>query len=135
MIELLLSRDELNPDFTLGALYHGDQLLCYTVEDAVREVEGAPVAQWKIPGKTAIPRGRYKVIVDFSNRFQKMMPHILDVPGFTGVRIHSGNTAEDTEGCIIVGIVRTHNGVHTCKPAMNIIQPMIASGETWLTVR
>lgn len=74
----------------------------YTLEDVVREVAGQPVASWKVPGQTAIPRGAYIVTLDFSNRFQKIMPHILDVPGFGGVRFHGGNTDADTEGCILV---------------------------------
>ncbi len=75
----------------------------YTLEDKVRQIENQAVSAWKVPGETAIPRGTYKVIVDFSNHFQKDLPHILDVRGFEGVRIHPGNTDADTEGCILVG--------------------------------
>lgn len=103
-MELTLKRDILADGYTLGLLSVDGKPYCYTVEDKVRE--GV-----KIPGKTAIPYGRYKVIVNMSNRFKKLMPLLIDVPGFEGVRIHSGNTAEDTEGCIIVGKVRTEKGV------------------------
>ena len=103
-MELTLNRDILNKDFTLGELLIDGQHFCYTVEDVVRNGE-------KVHGKTAIPYGRYKVILNMSNRFQKIMPLLLDVPQFEGVRIHSGNTALDTEGCLIVGMVRTENGV------------------------
>ena len=103
-MELTLSRNVLSDNFTLGELSIDGQHFCYTVEDAVRNGE-------KVHGKTAIPYGRYKVILNMSNRFQKIMPLLLDVPQFEGVRIHSGNTALDTEGCLIVGMVRTENGV------------------------
>ena len=88
---------------TPGKLYLDDIFHCYTLEDVVREVEGKPVEEWKIKGDTAIPKGTYKIVIDFSVHFQRNLPHILDVPGFTGVRIHSGNTIKDTEGCILVG--------------------------------
>ena len=94
---------EFGTAYTIGRLYIDGAFQCYTLEDKVREVDGQPVQVWKVPTKTAIPKGTYKLIIDFSNRFQKDMPHILDVPGFEGIRIHSGNTSEDTEGCIIVG--------------------------------
>lgn len=68
----------------------------WTLEPTVRMV--------KIWGKTAIPIGTYRVVVDFSNHFQRELPHILNVPGFDGVRIHPGNTDHDTEGCIVLGL-------------------------------
>jgi hypothetical protein len=80
-----------------------DKAELFTLEDAVREVVGQPVAGWKKPGVTAIPTGRYRLIVDYSQRFQKNMPHILHVSGFEGIRIHAGNTHVDTEGCPLLG--------------------------------
>lgn len=75
----------------------------YILEDAVREIPGQPVANWKIPGKTAIPVGLYRVVIDHSNHFKKLMMHLLDVEGFEGVRIHAGNDVGDTEGCLLAG--------------------------------
>ena len=89
---------------TISKLFVDDEYQCLVLEDVVREVEGRPVSEWKVQNCTAIPRGTYKVIKDFSNHFGCDLPHILDVPGFSGVRIHSGNTAADTEGCLLVGI-------------------------------
>ena len=69
----------------------------------MREVPGQPVSSWKVQNQTAIPVGRYRVIVDKSARFGRQMPHILNVPGFDGIRIHSGNTDADTDGCLLLG--------------------------------
>ena len=102
-MEITLKRTKLDPDFTLGELSIDGEHFCYTVEDCVRDV--------KIKGQTAIAYGRYKIIVNMSNRFKRLMPLLIDVPQFEGVRIHTGNTALDSEGCIIIGIVQTANGV------------------------
>lgn len=80
---------------TIGELTF-DELKCFTLEDPVRD---GP----KIPGDTAIPAGRYEVICNYSNRFGRLLPMIMNVPGFSGVRIHLGNRPNDTEGCILVG--------------------------------
>jgi len=88
---------------TLGSLYVDGEFECFTLEDTIREVSGQPVSSWKIPGETAIPSGTYQLTVNLSNRFQRLMPELLNVPGFAGVRIHPGNSAADTEGCILVG--------------------------------
>jgi hypothetical protein len=85
-------------EYTIGKLYIDGHYLCDTLEDTVR-----PVGV-KIAGKTAIPAGTYKVRKTMSPRFKKVLPEILNVPGFTGVRIHAGNTATDTDGCLLLGL-------------------------------
>ena len=101
-MKLTLRRIHYDPDYTVGELFIDGVKHCFTLEDTFREVN-APVTTWKIPGKTAIPTGTYKVEVTFSARFTKPLPILVDVPGFEGIRIHPGNTSSDTEGCILVG--------------------------------
>lgn len=96
-MKLRLIRKLLHEDSTIGELLIDGYFECYTLEDKVR-----PLGE-KIPGRTAIPAGTYKLVIDQSDRFQRLMPHLLDVPNFDGIRIHSGNTDKDTEGCILVG--------------------------------
>jgi hypothetical protein len=91
-----VKRFEFKDTHTVGKMYVDGVYECYTLEDAVRNGT-------KVIGKTAIPIGTYKLIIDASTRFKQDMPHILDVPDFTGVRIHAGNTSADTDGCILLG--------------------------------
>ena len=97
-IELI--RKEKYDDRTIGSLYINGSFELFILEDTDRELEKGGI---KIPGKTAVPKGRYQVIIDWSDRFKCLMLHILDVPQFTGIRIHAGNRPEDTEGCPITG--------------------------------
>lgn len=136
-VEALLLRSDFGDDFTLGTLCFADRFVGYTCEDKDRHLESGSV---KVPGETAIPRGYYRLTVSFSNRFQKLMPEIKDVPGFSGVRIHGGNTHEDTEGCPLLGAIKTTNGVKDCREVnaklIKLIQGVEAVGdECWLVVR
>jgi len=86
---------------TLGKLFIDGAFECYTLEDPVRDL--GPKGEGKIPGDTAIPAGRYRVVINQSPRFKKLMIRLLDVPFFTGILMHGGNTTEDTHGCVLVG--------------------------------
>ncbi len=94
-MRLKLVRETFTEDSTIGKLYVNDVFHCYTLEDKVRDV--------KIKSITAIPKGKYEVAISFSNRFQQLMPLLLNVPNFEGVRIHWGNYSKDTDGCILLG--------------------------------
>lgn len=107
---------KLEPDRTTSVLLcesfshdTGLTFLCFLIEDGVREVEGQPVSSWKIPGKTAIPSGRYRFGLDYSPKFGPDTPTISDVEGFSGIRMHankfSNHVSEDSsEGCPIPGL-------------------------------
>lgn len=95
-MKLFLQRIAQTPEYTIGRLEINGKFFCHTLEDSVREQ--------KIAGKTAIPEGTYNVVVNRSPRFKRDLPLLLDVPYFEGIRIHRGNTAKDTSGCILVGI-------------------------------
>lgn len=96
-MELKLNRIFLGSSATIGELLVNDKYLCDTLEDRVRP-EGE-----KVYGKTAIPEGTYEMVLSYSPRFKKILPEILNVPNFTGIRIHCGNSSADSSGCILVG--------------------------------
>lgn len=96
-MELTLNRIFLGSSATIGELWVNDTHLCDTLEDRVRP-EGE-----KIYSKTAIPEGTYEMVLSYSPRFKKILPEILNVPNFTGIRIHCGNSSADSSGCILVG--------------------------------
>lgn len=111
-MKLKLVRTFKGSSYTVGKLYINDEYFCDTLEDVVRTLPktcpNTPKGKdcecsEKVKAKTAIPAGTYKVILSMSTRFKKVLPEILNVPHFRGIRIHSGNTHEDTEGCILVG--------------------------------
>ena len=94
---ITIHRFEFGTNYTVGRLSIDGDFQCYTLEDKVRP------SGVKIDGQTAIPAGTYKVTRDMSARFGRVMPHILNVMGFEGIRIHPGNSSADTEGCILLG--------------------------------
>lgn len=117
-MNIVVERLQRDTDVTIGSMTVDGEWQCWTLEDTVREVPGQPVQQWKVYGQTAIPAGRYQVDLTLSARFKRVLPLLLGVPGFSGVRIHAGNTAADTEGCILVGEDRLPKSVGRSQRAM-----------------
>ena len=133
-MQIRVVREPTKNDTTLGALFIDGHWQCHTLEDAIR------AAGEKVYGETAIPAGRYKLILSMSNRFKKIMPEVVAVPGFAGIRIHAGNTAKDTEGCLLLGQTRNveTRSIGQSKLALQAFTTKItavwdAKGELWIT--
>jgi hypothetical protein len=133
-MDLVLQREQELEAGTSGRLSSGGLFFAYTLEDPVRTAA-------KIPGETAIPAGTYRVSLRWSQRFQRVMMAIEDVPGFTGILIHGGNTTADTAGCPLLGMTRPGVlQVAHCADAVDGLQRSIGltlgHGEAvWITVR
>ncbi len=127
MIDLL--RDSSGEEGTLGRLSVDGVFVCYSLEpDEDR------------PQHPAIPCGTYQVIVNYSQRFGRRLPLIVDVPDRSGIRVHPGNTDDDTEGCILLGTNRRGFVLEQSRAACELFQSKIAlplaSGErVTITVR
>ena len=115
--ELTLYRKWYTDKSTIGELVYKNERIMYTLEDVVRE--------HKIWGETAIPAGVYEIEVTHSPRFKKPLPLIKRVEGFKGVRIHSGNYPEDTEGCLLVGMTKGRDFIGSSRTAMKILMDLI----------
>lgn len=113
-MELKLIRKEFTDRSTIGELYVNGKFECFTLEDKDRKLESGGKKEYAV---TAIPIGTYQVVNSFSNRFQKYLPELINVPQFTGVRIHPGNKAEDSEGCILVGTTKAKDFIGNSRVA------------------
>lgn len=106
-MKIKLVRIALKDTYTIGKLYVDGVYFCDTIEDTDRGLDDSmtvsEILKRKIKGQTAIPTGHYKIEITYSPKYKRMMPLILNVKGYSGIRIHSGNTSKDTEGCLIVG--------------------------------
>ena len=107
-MKLRLYRDTFTDESTIGELSVNGAFFCFTLEDRDRKLEDGGTKEY---GKTCVPRGTYDVVIDFSQKYNKEMPHVLNVPQFEGIRIHPGNMAKDTEGCILVGATKSKDFV------------------------
>lgn len=143
MLHLTLIRTWKKADYTIGKLFAGGRQICNTVEDADRGLNmymtDAEVRKVKVQNETAIPVGTYKLAVTMSPKFGRKLVEIQNVVGFSGIRIHRGNTAKDSAGCVIVGQNTIKGGVTNSTKFEELITSMveqaIANGEeAYLTI-
>jgi hypothetical protein len=139
VINLLLNRSPSRDGATVSPLYCDGALVCFILEDVVREVADQPVEQWKIPGRTAIPAGTYRIEAVNSPRFGPDTLSLVDVPGFQCIRIHGGNDADDTEGCLLPGTWANGCTVGNSRDMLARIKHMVLpelqrGGEVWIEI-
>ena len=146
ILTLVRNIPESTKDYTIGELYvqEEDKLtqtykICDTLEDAFRLLPKACPntpkgksceCKEKVYGKTCIPNGTYTVVLSYSNRFKRVLPELLDVPHFLGIRIHSGNSSKDTEGCIILGTKSKGDWVTASRVAFNKVYALLQGAVT-----
>ena len=148
-MELVLKRIAKKKGYTIGKLYvkqpiideylRGEKFIyiCDTLEPQWRDyAKGAR----KIKGKSAIPEGRYPIVITFSPTFKKWLPLLVNVPMFSGIRIHVGNTAKDTQGCILVGLNLKKGMVLNSRKYVEIIKSKIVEAKNkgeavWIEIR
>lgn len=128
--------------YTIGKMYIDETYFCDTLEDRVRDKDKSGKfdnGETKVYGESAIPYGRYKVVVNMSPRFKRELPLLLDVPHFEGIRIHRGNTNKDSSGCILVGENKVKGKVINSTPyeqkLVAILKEAQNKGEDiWITI-
>ena len=127
-MKLTLKRIALRPTYTIGKLYIDDVYFCDTIEDTVRDINKNGKfdnGEKKVHSKTAIPYGTYEIKWTYSPRFKKYTPQLMNVPSFEGIRIHTGNTSADTEGCLILGENKQVGKVLNSRATINKFYPII----------
>ena len=148
-MELVLTRIAKRKTYTIGRLaiikevseeyktYEDEEYFCDTLEPTWRNYKHGGR---KIKGCSAIPEGRYAVVISYSPKFEQWLPILLGVPNFSGIRIHAGNCSEDTEGCILVGknkivgqLVDSRIWLHRLKK--KIVEAKDRGEAVWITVK
>lgn len=133
-MQILLRRIYRGASYTIGRLYIDGVYFCDTLEDTDRDLKKTDnvkdIQRRKIKTKTAIPFGTYNIILNRSNRFKKILPLLLDVPCYEGVRIHSGNTHLDTDGCILVGNNTIKGMVTNSRPTMTNLMKKLKTAKS-----
>jgi hypothetical protein len=107
VMRLTLIRIANKPTYCIGKLYIDGEYFCDTLEDVDRglddSMDESEILKLKVKGQTAIPTGIYTLLLTYSPKYKRIMPLVNNVKGYSGIRIHSGNTHKDTEGCLLVG--------------------------------
>lgn len=127
-MKLTLKRIALRSTYTIGRLYVDGNYFCDTLEDTVRDTNKSGKfdnGEKKVKGKTAIPYGTYEIKWTYSPRFKKYTPQLMNVPSFEGIRIHSGNSSTDTEGCLLLGENKKVGIVLNSRATINKFYPLI----------
>lgn len=138
---ITLRRIAMKDTYTIGKLYIDGVYFCDTVEDKDRglddSMEESTIKSRKVYGETAIPLGTYKVEITYSPKFRKNLPLLYNVKGFEGIRIHSGNTAKDSLGCIIVGKNKKVGMVLDSRSTMTKLMKILTNTKEniWLIIR
>ena len=142
-LEITLERRYPLPDYTIDKMSFDGEYLCDALEDTDRglrqDMPLSEIMRNKVKGKTAIPKGRYRVRITYSPKYRRPMPILEDVPGYEGIRIHSGNYPRDTEGCILPGMNRQKGMVLESRRWTSIVEAKIREAinrgeEVWLTI-
>jgi hypothetical protein len=124
-MKLKLIRKTFTETSTIGELFIDDKFECFILEDKERGLkQSLPLddnKEMKVYAATAIPYGKYTVAITFSNRFKQYLPLLINVPAFEGIRIHSGNTADHTEGCLLPGVTMSRDMVQQSKTAFKAL--------------
>lgn len=137
-MKLTLKRFHFAETYTIGKLFIDNVPFCDVLEDVVRDKNKdgdlQDEGEAKVYGQTAIPYGTYKVILTWSNRFKMILPLLLGVLGFIGIRMHSGNTSLDTHGCLLVGENKEKGKVLNSKATMEKLMAILESAKDEITI-
>ena len=128
-MEVLLIRENFASEYTEGKLFINGAYVCDSLEDADRGLDSSMsedvILSKKVYGKTCIPYGRYRIIIDWSNKFQKNLIHLLNVKGFDGVRMHSFNEASQSLGCIGTGVKTVPGWISKSRDTYKIVHSKV----------
>lgn len=132
-MEILVNRRKKTKNSTISDVLINGEFYCFGLEDVDRGLaQSMPleeIKEKKVFAQTAIPAGKYEVIINFSNRFKQYMPLLIAVPGFEGVRIHPGNEAANTEGCLLLGQTEAADFIGNSRAAYRSFLPKLREVE------